>query len=70
MIKRTTKAGDVISVGRDYFYVKNLYGHFGVYVGNNRVVHFTALGVMEIDGKKSLCSKMILRCSLPGACTA
>ncbi len=57
MIKRTTKAGDVISVGRDYFYVKNLYGHFGVYVGNNRVVHFTALGAMEIDGKKAYVQK-------------
>ena len=44
MDSNTIRPGDVISVARTVLHIKNLYRHFGVYVGNNRVVHFTALG--------------------------
>ena len=38
------KAGDILSVNRSPLHIKNLYKHYGVYIGNNKVVHFTALG--------------------------
>ena len=44
MNSKMLKPGDVISVARTVLHIKNIYRHFGVYVGNNRVVHFTALG--------------------------
>ena len=44
MDSNTIRPGDVISVARTVLHIKKLYRHYGVYVGNNRVVHFTALG--------------------------
>ena len=40
----TIRPGDVISAARTVLHIHNAYKHFGVYVGNSRVVHFTALG--------------------------
>ena len=51
MNKNLLHAGDVISVGRNRFHVKNLYRHYGVYIGNNRVVHFTSLGHSETNAR-------------------
>ncbi|MBO5692023.1 MAG: lecithin retinol acyltransferase family protein [Spirochaetaceae bacterium] len=38
------KAGDILSVNRSPLHIRNLYKHYGIYIGNNKVVHFTALG--------------------------
>ena len=38
------EAGDIIFVHRSPLHIKNLYKHYGIYIGNNKVVHFTALG--------------------------
>ncbi len=44
-IKMQVKAGDVIKVNR------GLYSHFGVYAGNNQVIHYTgATGPEDFNG--------------------
>ena len=44
MNSKMLKPGDVISAARTVLHIHNAYKHFGIYVGSNRVVHFTALG--------------------------
>lgn len=67
IMKNTIKAGDVISVSRTRFHINNIYKHFGVYIGNNRVVHFTALGgKCETDAKLAYIQETDLEVFLAG----
>ena len=47
LIKQQPMPGDVIYASR------GLYKHYGIYIGNGRVVHFAALGGNELDASKA-----------------
>lgn len=51
-LPRFLRRGDVVKVTREFLGV-SVYDHYGVYVGNNKVVHYSAPGKHETSAKNA-----------------
>ncbi len=60
------REGDVIFAKRNRLHVKNLYRHYGVYIGNGRVIHFTGLKGHETDAHLASIQETSLAAFLSG----
>lgn len=60
------KAGDVVFVIRNKLHVRDLYRHYGVYVGDGRIVHFTGSKGHEINPHLAFIQETSLETFLAG----